>query len=157
MKKNWLLAAVVAGVTWFALVELAAQAPAYRGPRTPDGKPDLNGIWQVLNEANFNLEPHSAQMGIQAGMGVVEGDLIPFTPDAAKKRKENYENRFAADPLNKCYLPGVPRATYLPYPFEIHQSPKYVVMASAFHATPPANTTAAATPRAIASLRILAS
>src|SRR5262245_43567122 len=127
--KQLALAALAAGVVSLGLVDVAAQAPAYKGPRTPDGKPALNGIWQVLNEAHLNLEPHSAQMGVPGGIGVVEGDLIPFTPEAAKKRKENFENRFAADPLSKCYLPGVPRVTYLPFPFEIHHTPKYVVMA----------------------------
>ena len=129
-------AAATLAVASLVQVATTAQAPAsssYKGPRTPDGKPDLNGIWQALSEAHFNLEPHSAQMGIQAGMGVVEGGTIPYKPEAAKKQKENFENRFSADPLNKCYLPGVPRVTYLPFPFEIHYSPTHVIMASAFH------------------------
>ena len=132
------LAAAVA-VAVVALLPIAAQAqaqsPAYRGPRTPDRKPDLNGIWQVLNEAHFNVEPHSGQMGIPPGLGVVEGGEIPYTPEAAKKRKDNFDHRFAADPLNKCFVPGVPRVMYLPFPFEITQTPKHIAVTSAFHHT----------------------
>jgi len=119
-----------------AFSELVAQAPAsqgraggYRGPRTSDGKPDLNGIWQVLNSANWDIEPHSAQEGVPAGQGVVEGGSIPYQPAALAKRKENFERRATSDPLSKCYLPGVPRVTYVPLPFEITQTPKYVTIA----------------------------
>src|SRR5579864_6713548 len=98
--RKWVIATATAAIAPPALGLLtaaAAQTPAaptqaytqtqaYQGPRTPDGKPDLNGIWQVVNEAHWNLEPHSAQMGIPAGIGVVEGDEIPYKPDAAKKR-----------------------------------------------------------------------
>jgi hypothetical protein len=115
---------------------LAAQAPAgqnragpYAGPPTPDGKPDLNGIWQVLSPAHWDIEAHSAEEGVPGGQGVVEGGVIPYQPWALAKKKENYEQRATADPLSKCYLPGVPRVTYVPLPFEIVQTPKYVVIA----------------------------
>jgi hypothetical protein len=101
----------------------------YQGPRTSDGKPDLNGIWQVLNSAHWNLEPHSPEEGVPGGQGVVEGGSIPYQPWALEKRKENAARRATADPLSKCYLPGVPRVTYVPLPFEIVQTPTYVVIA----------------------------
>src|SRR6266404_5535163 len=127
------------------LALLAAQTPAYRAPRTPDGKPDLNGIWQALNEANYDIEMHSARPAmavrpgpygpvpaapvlalgavgsVPPGVGVVEGE-IPYKPEALARKKENQENWLTADPEIKCYLPGVPRATYMPYPFQILQS-----------------------------------
>lgn len=101
-------------------------ADGYRGPRTADGKPDLNGVWQALTTASWDLLDHSAQKGVPAGQGVVEGGEIPYLPEAAKKRAENYEKRATLDPLHKCYLPGVPRITYLPFPFEITQTPAMV-------------------------------
>jgi hypothetical protein len=114
-----------------------AQAPAaavrpYTGARTADGKPNLNGIWQVVNEAHWDLEPHSADEGVPPGMGVVEGDTIPYQPWAAAKKKENYANRATLDPLHNCYLPGVPRITYVPFPFQIAQTPKHVAVAYEF-------------------------
>ena len=105
---------------------------AYKAPRTPDGKPDLQGIWQARNTANAALESHGAAGGIAAGPGVIvdpPDGKIPYKPEAAEKRKQNFENRATADPLGKCFIPGVPRANYLPYPFQIFQTPKYVLMA----------------------------
>ena len=130
-----------------------AQAPAYRAPRTPDGKPDLNGIWQVLNEANYDIEMHAARPAmavrpgpygpvpaapvlalgatgaVPPGVGVVEGGGLPYKPEALAKKKENQENWLNSDPEIKCYLPGVPRATYMPYPFQILQSTKAIFFA----------------------------
>jgi hypothetical protein len=63
---------------------------------------------------------------------VVEGGTIPYKPEALAKRKENHEKRATADPLLRCYLPGVPRITYVPLPFEIVQTPKYVTIAYEF-------------------------
>lgn len=117
----------------------AGQAPAAKLPRTPDGKPNLNGIWQVLNTADWDLQAHAARpslvlaMGAEGaepgGLGVVEGGEIPYLPAAAAKKKENFEHRLTADPEIRCYLPGVPRATYLPYPFQIFQSDKAITIA----------------------------
>jgi hypothetical protein len=114
-------------------------AEAYTAPRTADGKPNLNGIWQALNTANWDIQEHAARSGpvvalgaagaVPGGLGVVEGDEIPYLPAAAAKKKENFENRLTADPEVKCYLPGVPRATYMPYPFQIVQTPNFVLMA----------------------------
>ncbi len=63
-----------------------------------------------------------------AGLGVVEGEEIPYLPEALAKKKENFANRLTLDPEVKCYLPGVPRATYMPYPFQIVQSKKYTLI-----------------------------
>src|SRR5688572_17328157 len=113
----------------FAQTATAGKPPAYAGPRTVNGKPDLNGIWQVLNSAHWNLEPHSPEDGVPGGQGVVEGGTIPYKPEALAKRQENFDTRATTDPMSHCYLPGVPRVTYVPLPFEIVQTPKYVVFA----------------------------
>ena len=111
------------------VVCLAASTDAQtRIPRTADGKPDLSGIWQAMNSAYWDIQDHSAQKGEPAGIGVVEGNELPYRPEALAKRKSNYANRAAADPESKCYLPGVPRATYLPFPFQIVQAPSQITM-----------------------------
>jgi len=107
--------------------------------RMPDGKPNLNGIWQAMNTANWNLEAHAARQGLvlalgaigaePGGPGVVEGGEIPYLPAAKEKRKANFEQRLTADPEVKCFLPGVPRATYMPYPFQILHSAKAIFFA----------------------------
>src|SRR4029077_7357779 len=96
------------------------QAQQYRAPRTKDGKPDLNGIWQALNTANWDIEGHGAAPGpfwqlgaefsVPPGLGVVEGGPIPYKPEALQKKKANLAKRTDLDPEAKCYLPGVPRA-----------------------------------------------
>jgi hypothetical protein len=138
MKATWHAAAVAALAGLVAPLALA-QAPSggrYTGPRTADGKPNLNGIWQVMNAAHWDLEPHSAEEGVPPGLGVVEGGVIPYQPWAAARKKENYANRAALDPINKCFLPGVPRIMYVPFPFQIAQTPKYVVLTHEYqHAT----------------------
>ena len=95
-------------------------------PRTADGKPDLSGIWQVMNSAAWDIQDHNAQKGVPAGRGVVEGNELPYEPEALATKKSNYENRATADPESKCYLPGVPRITYMPFPFQIVQTPAQV-------------------------------
>ena len=140
-----------AAMLTIAVVPLAGQS--YRAPRTSDGKPDLNGIWQALNEANFDLEAHMARPAmalrpgphgpvpaaavlalgavgaVPPGVGVVEGGEIPYKPEALATRKKNQEDWLNRDPEIKCYLPGVPRATYMPYPFQIVQSPSAMTIA----------------------------
>ena len=110
-----------------------AQNQAYKAPRSADGKPNLNGIWQAMNTANWDLQAHRrSRSECGAGRdgrgtsraGVVEGDEIPYLPAAAEKKKENFANRLKLDPEVKCYLPGVPRATYMPFPFQIVQTPQ---------------------------------
>ena len=110
----------------------AGAASGYDGPRTPEGQPDLSGFWQVLNSAAWDIRPHNAQDGIPAGLGVVEGGDIPYQPWAAEQQQENYANRLTADPVRQCYLPGVPRITYMPFPFRILQTPDHVVVTYEF-------------------------
>jgi hypothetical protein len=101
-------------------------------PERIGGKPNLNGIWQAVNEAHWNLEGHSAEAlgefwklgaiaAIPAGQSVVVGGEIPYRPEALAKRTENRGGWPASDPEAKCYMPGIPRATYMPYPFQIVQ------------------------------------
>ena len=92
-------------------------------PRTRDGKPDLSGIWQVLNRANDNILAHSASEGVPAGLGVVDGDEIPYRSEALQQKEVNFANRETRDTEANCYLPGVPRITYMPFPFQIIQFP----------------------------------
>ncbi len=107
--------------------------------RTADGKPDLSGIWQAVGTAHWDLEDHSARSGalaplgavgaVPAGRSVVEGGEIPYKPEALAKRNDNAKNWLTLDPEVKCYLPGVPRAMYLPHPFQVVQSPELLLMA----------------------------
>jgi hypothetical protein len=108
---------------------LATTAQVYAPPRTVDGLPDLQGVWQVLNTAAWDIQDHHAAMGVPAGQGVVAGNEIPYQAWALAKKKENFENRKTADPVTKCYMPGVPRVTYMPFPFQIFQTPQKVVIA----------------------------
>ena len=94
---------------------------AYAPPRTADGQPDLQGVWQALNTAAWDIQDHSASAGVPAGQGVVEGNEIPYQPWALEQKRLNFENRATADPETQCYMPGVPRITYMPYPFQILQ------------------------------------
>ena len=154
--RSLLTAAAGAAVAALISVSIAPvsgqQAPAYRAPRGADGHPDLNGIWQALNEANYDIEMHMARPALQTrpgpygpvpappvlalgavaavppGMGVVDGEL-PYKPEALAQRNKNRENWVTSDPEIKCYLPGVPRATYMPHPFQIFQSSKAIFFA----------------------------
>jgi hypothetical protein len=111
------------------------RSAAVKAPRTPDGKPDFSGIWQALNTANWNIQDHSARQGpvtalgaafsVPGGRGIVEGNELPYQPWALEKKRENAQNWLKADPELKCFLPGTPRAMYMPYPFQIAQAPKY--------------------------------
>jgi hypothetical protein len=132
-------ATVVIATLQLNAIPTASWGEAYKAPRTADGRADLNGVWQVLNTANWDIQEHAAQSGpvvalgaagaVPGGLGVVEGSEIPYLPAAAAKKKENFQNRLATDPEIRCYLPGVPRATYMPYPFQIVQTPKYILVA----------------------------
>ncbi len=124
------LAALLLGLVLLPL-PAAAQAPPsapYRAPRTADGKPDLQGIWQATNTANWDVEDHSASAGIPAGVGIVEGGVIPYLPEALKQREQNRADRLTEDNEAKCHMAGVPRSTYLPYPFQIVQTPQQVTI-----------------------------
>src|SRR5678815_1945403 len=131
-----------------------AAAPAARpaaGARTEDGRPNLNGIWQAVNTANWDIEAHHADAGQQnnimgawgaepPGMGIVEGGTIPYKPDALKKKQDNFKNRMLVKVSNdphrfdtgdtelQCYRPGVPRANYMPFPFQIFQNKEQILM-----------------------------
>lgn len=120
-------------------ISAAAQTPAYKPPRTADGRPNLNGIWQAINTANWDIQGHAAEAGHivaegargaePGGLGIVEGNDTPYLPAALAQKKTNWDKRFTDDPEIKCYMPGVPRATYMPFPFQIVQSPKVILMA----------------------------
>ena len=110
-----------------------------------NGKPDLNGVWQAMNTANWDIQAHARRRRWRCGparsSGPGEGSArarrdrfgpgrprrgrrrrVPYTADGLKKKQENQENWLTRDPEIKCYLPGVPRATYMPFPFQIVQS-----------------------------------
>ena len=122
--------ATVAAVSLLLSIPAAGQTSTqvYTPPRTPDGQPDLQGIWQVINTAAWDIQDHPARLGVPAGRGVVEGNEIPYQPWALAKKQENFDNRETADPETNCYMPGVPRITYMPYPFQILQFPDRVLI-----------------------------
>jgi len=142
MRTRFISSMIVAAGLVLAAMTVVAQAPAYRAPRTKDGKPNLAGVWQAVNEANWDIEAHSAAPGpvyqlgaaysVAPGLGIVEGGPIPYKPEALQKKKQNFTNRMTLDPEPKCYLPGVPRAMYMPYPFQIVQSTKQIMMVFEF-------------------------
>jgi hypothetical protein len=140
---NLIVAAAVVAAGLFAVtVAVPGQTAAYRAPRAPDGKPNLNGIWQAMSTAHWDLEAHPAAPGpvwqlgaafaIPAGLGIVEGGTIPYKPDALAKKRENFAKRMELDPEMRCYLPGVPRAMYMPYPFQIIQSQQHIMLVFEF-------------------------
>ncbi len=126
------MAGALAWIVLLAFGPAVGQAPTSDVPRMPDGKPNLTGMWQALGTAHWDIQDHSPQAGpfyqlgaigaIPGGQGIVDGNDIPYQAWAAEKKKENFANRLMLDPEIKCYLPGVPRATYLPFPFQIIQS-----------------------------------
>ncbi len=157
LRGSMALAAAVVTALGMADTRMAGQAPsaqafpAYTAPRTADGKPNLNGIWQSFTTANWDILAHSAQPGPHpeimgawgaqpGGQGIVEGNEIPYQPWAAAKQKENYEKRMMVKVTNdphrydtgetelQCYRPGVPRANYMPFPFQIFQTPEQILM-----------------------------
>src|SRR5262245_31594354 len=154
-----MVTAVVVAGAMLTMTSGTAQTPAQGGgiPRTADGKPDFSGIWQANNGANWDLLAHPtrpmvAQPGVYADVpvlaapvlalgtlgwvppdvGVVEGNQIPYQPWAAQRKKENFENWLDRDPELQCFLPGVPRAMYLPYNFQIIQGTNKIMMAFEF-------------------------
>src|SRR3954469_14282378 len=98
----------VALLMMISAATIGAQGPDAM-PRGADGRPDLSGIWQVLNTAAWDIQDKAASLGGPAGQGVVEGNEIPYQPWALDKKKANYATRRTADPETKCYEPGVPR------------------------------------------------
>jgi hypothetical protein len=165
------VSAAIAAALWMRIPTTARQLEPYRAPRTADGKPDLNGFWQALNTANYDIQAHAARPalalipaptqagvhglaratptalpappvralgavgGVPGGDGVVEGNEIPYQPWAATKKKENAERWLERDPEITCFMPGVPRATYMPYPFQILQGSNEILIAYEFAGT----------------------
>ncbi|PCI78115.1 MAG: hypothetical protein COB20_06960 [SAR86 cluster bacterium] len=122
----------------FSITQAAAQSGEIQ--RTPSGKPDLSGIWQAMTSAHYDVEPHAASEGphpglmgalsaTPAGLGIVEGGRIPYNEQSRRVRDENKANALENDPLTKCYMPGVPRANYMPFPFQIVQSENVILIA----------------------------
>ena len=105
-----------------------APPPRTSLPHTADGRPDLSGIWEATGSAAADLQDHAASYNMLAGTSVVVGGVIPYQPWAAAKRIENFQNRQKADPLNQCYMPGVPRIMYMDFPFQIFQTSKAVAI-----------------------------
>ena len=166
-----IVAAAVAGAALWTHLPRSSAAEPYRAPRTADDVPDLNGVWQALNTANYDIQAHAARPalaitpasprtaipglarathvdlpapsvrvlgavgGVPAGAGVVEGNEIPYQPWALARKKENADNWLERDPEIRCFMPGVPRATYMPYPFQILQSTNKVLIAYEFAGT----------------------
>ena len=159
-----LAAAVVSAVVSVSVTGTEGQAQTTGSARTVDDRPDFSGIWQANNEAHWDLQAHAARpgavmqegvypypyaqvpaapvvalgaaAGVPGSMGVVQGDgEIPYTSDAAALQQENAENWIDRDPELKCYLPGIPRAMYMPYPFQIVQSTNKIHMAYTFSST----------------------
>ena len=139
--------------TGSSISQAHAPSTSYRAPRGLDGNPDINGVWQVLNTAQWDIEPHTSRAAlamregpvrpvparevialgavgtVPAGPGVVEGGAIPYTPEGLAKRDENRSKWLERDPEIKCYLPGVPRANYMGFPFQILQSDQATLFA----------------------------
>jgi hypothetical protein len=117
---------MLGAVTQDAAAQSAGTA-AFVPARLWDGEtPDFRGIWQARGTAYLNIEGHAGERGIAASPSIVvdpPDGRIPYTPSALAKRDENYRARATADPSLKCYQAGVPRATYLPTPLQILQSP----------------------------------
>ena len=136
---------VVLGVAALSM-DTQGQSSGADLPRLSNGRPNLNGIWQALSAAHYDIERHIARPSmmlregphgplpavpllrlgavgaVPGSMGVVEGGTIPYTPEARALKEENQANWVDRDPEVKCYVPGVPRATYMPFPFQIFQS-----------------------------------
>jgi hypothetical protein len=149
------VAALAVAALWLAPIRTAGQAASTGAPRAADGKPNLNGIWQAFTTANIDILTHEAQPGphpetmgvygaFPGGQGIVEGNEIPYKPEALARKKQNFDNRMAVkvtndphrydsgDPELQCYRPGVPRANYMPFPFQIFQNPGEILMVYEF-------------------------
>jgi hypothetical protein len=155
-----IVTAVAVGGLTLAMTRTAGQTARSQGPDVPrraDGKPDFSGIWQANNHAHWDLLSHAARpMVAQAGVykdvpvlaapvvalgaigwvppdvGVVDGDEIPYQPWAAQRKKENFDNWLDRDPEIRCYLPGTPRAMYMPYKFQVVQGTNKIMMVFEF-------------------------
>jgi hypothetical protein len=146
------------GVAWMSSTVGDSQASR---PARIDGHPNFSGIWQALNEANWDLEPHAARAGMitQVGVhadalvpaapvlalgavgavpgsrGVIVGDVIPYQPWAAAQKRDNAEHWLDRDPEVKCFLAGIPRSMYMPHPFQIVQGANKVEMVFSYNSS----------------------
>ena len=151
------IAASLAVAALLVSTPAAAQPADFEPPRLSNGNPDLNGIWQALSAAHYDLEPHNARHAMQLREGprgplpdvpvlrlgavgavpgsmgfIVGGGQIPYTDEARALKEENHANWLDRDPEIKCYMPGVPRATYMPFPFQIFQNEGNILIAYEF-------------------------
>lgn len=152
--RSTIVIGIVVVTAAFLMTMAGTEGQAARPVRTADGKPNLNGIWQATTTANWDLLAHAtrpavgqpgvfpgvpvlaapvmalgAAFGVPPGPGIVEGNAIPYTPEAAARKKENGEHWLDRDPEVRCYMPGLPRAMYMPYPFLITQGTDKIQMA----------------------------
>jgi hypothetical protein len=145
LMKSWMIPAAAFAAFLMSAMPSPGQTAAVKLPRMTDGKPNLTGLWQAMGTADWDLEDHSSEAGaffqlgaigaIPPGQGVVVGGEIPYLPAALAQKKKNQANRWKEDPEVKCYMPGVPRAAYLPYPFQIVQSQKDILFAYEYATT----------------------
>ena len=115
-----------------SLAPAVAQTAPAGLPRASDGKPDLTGVWEALTTANDDIQDHAARLGVPAGQGIVEGNEIPYKPGALAKKQQNARNRETEDPEAKCFLLGVPRTMYAPFPLQFVYSPAYMAIFSEY-------------------------
>jgi len=138
---------IIAALLSFSLMTVfvrigLAQDSDYQASRDPYGNPDFNGIWQAMGTAYWDLETHESRGGpiwqlgaigaIPGGIGVVEGGPIPYRPESLRKKIENQDNWLELDPVVRCYMPGIPRANYMPYPFQIFQTDQNILFTYQF-------------------------
>jgi hypothetical protein len=132
---------VVFGLLFAAGADAQRRSSSSEIPRLASGKPNLSGVWHAFTTANWNVLTHGASAGppeygtllaTPPGFGIVDGDEIPYLPAAAEQQRRNFENRFKDDPELKCFLPGVPRANYMPYPLQIFHSDERLLIAYQF-------------------------
>ena len=133
-----ILSALVVSISF----SISAQDFDYEASRDAWGNPDFNGIWQAIGTAHWDLETHESRAGpmwqlgaigaIPGGIGVVEGGEIPYRPESLEQKLENQSNWLELDPVVRCYMPGIPRANYMPYPFQIFQTDQNILFAYQF-------------------------
>jgi len=129
-------------ISWLIVQVTYGQSEDYLASKTATGNPDLNGIWQALGSAHFDIEGHAARPSpivttgalgaVPAGLSVVIGGKIPYKDWAREQQQENLNHSVNLDPAVKCYMPGIPRATYMPFPFQIVQTAAHILIAYEF-------------------------